>query len=350
MPPVALPATPAAAPAPAGPIIAAVTRRERDLFLTPALNGAAAVPPLHFVADEELTPAGWTERLDQWQPTVLITAWTTPPLPEAWLARAECPLRYVCHITGTVRQLVPRRFLERGGIVSNWGAHISDQVAEHGLLLALAALRNQAAWPAYIARPTDRRQINELETRSLFGRRVGLHGFGSVARALLPLLKPFGVTIAGYSSGVPAEFMRAHGVEPATSLAELCAQSEVLFECESLLPATARVVNAAVLAALPDGAVFVNIGRGGLVDEAALLHEVRQGRLRVALDVVDDEPVTPASPFLRSGAVTLSPHIGGPTRDRYPDCGALALRNLHAFLAGAVPETALSLAAYDRAT
>ena len=101
---------------------------------------------------------------------------------------------------------------------------------------------------------------------------------------------------------------------------------------------------------LPDGAVFVNIGRGGLVDEAALLREVQTGRIRVALDVIDDEPVTPQSPFLQSGRVTLSPHIGGPTKDRYPDCGALALRNLSAFLEGRPLETAIDLAAYDRAT
>lgn len=327
-----------------------MTRRERDLFLATALTNSPLAASIEFIAEDELVTDGWAARLEAWQPTVLITAWSTPPLPESWVARAEYPLRYVCHVTGTVRSLVPRVFLARGGLVSNWGVHISAQVAEHGLLLALAALRNQAAWPEFIARPPQVRQINELETRTLFGRRVGLHGFGSVARSLLPLLQPFGVTVSAYSAGVPDDFIREHGAEPATSLVSLFAQSDVLFECESLIPTTSRSVSAAALVTLPDGAVFVNIGRRGLVEETALLREAQKGRLRVALDVIDNKPVTPQSPFLQGGRVTLSPHIGGPTQDRYPDCGALALRNLLAFLEGRVPETALGLAAYDRAT
>lgn len=64
-------------------------------------------------------------------PEVLVTGWSTPPLPEAWLAADGCPLRYVCHVTGSVRRLVPQSFLERGGKVSNWGEQVGPQVAEH---------------------------------------------------------------------------------------------------------------------------------------------------------------------------------------------------------------------------
>ncbi len=331
-------------------IIAALSQRERDLFLARGLADAALRHAITFVDEDELAFEGWAQRVEAWQPEVLITAWSTPPLPESWLARDDCPLRYVCHITGSVRHLAPRSFLERGGLVTNWGAQISNQVAEHGLLLAMAALRNQGAWGEFIARPAHHRHITDLDTRSLFGLRVGIHGFGSVACALVPLLRPFGVSLRAFSLGVPTEFMAGHGVQPAATLLDLFAGSDVVFECESLTPATRCCVSAEMLAAMPDHGVFVNIGRGAVVDEDALLVEAARGRLRIALDVVKDEPLTAASPWTRHGRVILSPHIGGPTRDRYADCGALALENLQTFLDGHRPATAISLAAYDRAT
>jgi phosphoglycerate dehydrogenase-like enzyme len=331
-------------------IVAALNSRERNLFLEPALKRSELNARITFVAEDELDAENWTRRIENWRPEILITGWSTPPLPEDWLRRPDCPLRYVCHVAGSVRQLVPRFFIERGGVVTNWGDRISGQVAEHGLLLALAALRNQSAWAPFMARPIAERQISELRTRTLFGLRVGLHGFGSIARALLPLLRPFGATVMAYSAGVPEEIFARHGIQSAPSLAALFSGSDVLFECESLTPLTRGTVSAAVLAELPDDAVFINIGRGGLVDDDALVREAKNGRLRLGLDVISDEPVSADSPFLTLPGVVLSPHIGGPTLDRYADCGAHALANVSSMMAGFRPADAISVAMYDRAT
>jgi phosphoglycerate dehydrogenase-like enzyme len=344
-----LPETPSDGSATLSPlnIVVALSARERVLFFG---NSPRALPSSwHSLSDDDLA-GNWTECLERLQPNVLITGWITPPLPESWVTRPDCPLKYVCHVTGSVRRLVPRSFLEHGGVVTNWGESVSPQVAEHGLLLALGALRNAAHWRSFINRPVEQRRIEDLVTRTLFSRRIGFHGFGSVVRALIPLLSPFGLTLEAFSAGVPPEMMKAAGVSPVASLQELFSRSEVLFECEALTPATEKSVSAEILAALPDDAVFVNIGRGGLVDDAALQREVASGRLRVALDVALVEPLTPDSPYVRGGKVFISPHIGGPTLDRYAHCGSFALANLQAFLNGEVPPAAISLAAYDRAT
>lgn len=200
-----------------------------------------------------------------------------------------------------------------------------------------------------MARPVAERQITDLQTRTLFGLRVGIHGFGSVARALIRLLSPFGVSLSAYSDGVPQALFSQHGVRAAASLQELFAGSDVLIECESLTAATRGIVTAGLLAALPDDAVFVNVGRGEVVDEAALVREANAGRLRVALDVSAVEPLTSDSPVVRCGRVILSPHIAGPTSDRYAECGSWALEKLGRFLDGQ-PPSVMSLAAYDRAT
>jgi phosphoglycerate dehydrogenase-like enzyme len=247
--------------------------------------------------------------------------------------------------------LVPRAFLERGGIVTNWGEIPSGAVAEQALLLALAALRNLSKWPAVIQQREEAgSHIERLHTRTLFGRSVGLHGFGRVARALVALLRPFGVTLHAYSAGVPDAMMRAAGVTPCSSIEHLCARSEVLFECEALTPATTGSITAKALAALPDGAVFVNVGRGRLVDEAALLREAAAGRIRAALDVVASEPLVPNSAFCGVGDAVLSPHIAGPTFDQYPQIGDYAVRNIARYLAGDAPESVVTLEEYDRAT
>lgn len=331
-----------------GTVAVALTAHERELFFGD--RDLSGIPGVWLLADADLSPGTWPALLDTLQPTVLVTAWSTPPLSEAWLQRPDCPLRFVCHVTGSVRRLVPRTFLARGGVISNWGGSVSEQVAEHALLLALGALRNAGRWAGFIANGGNRERLEQLGTRTLFGRRLGIHGFGSVARALVPLLRPFGATIAAYSAGVPPALMHEAGIVPAESLSALFAGSEILFECEALTPGTELSVTAELLALLPDDAVFVNVGRGQLVDETALAHEARSGRLRLALDVVNDEPLSAGSPFFGLPNVILSPHIGGPTADRYRQCGDNALANLAAFLRDEPLPGGISLASYDRAT
>jgi phosphoglycerate dehydrogenase-like enzyme len=222
-------------------------------------------------------------------------------------------------------------------------------VAEHALLLALSALRHQNAWRPFLALPVAERQTESLCTRSLFRQKVGLHGFGGIARALLTLLRPFGVSVHAYSAGVPSTMIESEGVKACASLDELFRQSEILFECEALTVANERTVSAAVLAALPDGAVFVNVGRGRVVEEGALAKEAASGRIRIALDVTD-ETITPKSELFNIPDAILSPHIGGPSHDQYHQCGTLALQNIARFVRGETPHALVTLAIYDRST
>lgn len=333
-------------------LVCAISADERRLFLSEAMAELEALPVEVVWLDTGSGGAAANARaLSELAPEIVLTGWSTGRLDEGLDAEAANALRYVCHLAGSVRPVVSRSFLERGGLVSNWGEIPSGAVAEQALLLALAALRNMPGWPAVIQRREEAgSHIERLKTRTLFGRSVGVHGFGRVARALVPLLKPFGVTLHAYSVGVPEQLMREAGVTPCTSMEQLCGRSEVLFECEALTPATAGSLSAAAIDALPDGAVVVNVGRGGLVDEAALLRAATAGRIRPALDVVVSEPLVPNSAFCRVADAVLSPHIAGPTFDQYPQIGCFAVRNIARYLAGVRPESVVSLEEYDRAT
>ncbi len=332
-------------------VLFALNEHEREAFFP---DGVDPLPDAEtrWRPDGPLAPGAWAALLEDFQPTVLVSCWSTAPVPP-WLIEPGSPLRYVCHLVGSVRSLVPRAYLERGGLLSNWGGLAGDNVAEHALLLALSALRRQPAWLPLIHAPQPKPWRNatmRLRPRTLIGRRVGIHGFGHVARALVRLLRAFDVEIRAFSPGVPAQLMREAGVVPCASLLELAHGSEVFFGCEALTAHTRGSIDAAVLAALPDDAVFVNVGRGPVVDEAALIHAASGGRIRVALDVVSIEPLRPDNPLLLLPEVILSPHIAGPTYDRFTGCGQHALENLRRFFAGHPVESRITPDLYDRAT
>jgi phosphoglycerate dehydrogenase-like enzyme len=101
---------------------------------------------------------------------------------------------------------------------------------------------------------------------------------------------------------------------------------------------------------LKPGAVFVNVGRGKLVDESALARLAANGRLRVALDVYAQEPLPTDSPLRGLNDAVLFPHVGGVLDDCVSLCGDLANQNLQRFINGDVPDPLVTLEVYDRST
>ena len=233
--------------------------------------------------------------------------------------------------------------------MTNWGASIAPTVAECALMLILMALRRASGWALAMHREGKWKDSATL-TQSLIGRRVGLHGFGAISQCLVPMLRPFTDRIQVFSPRVPAEVFRKSSVEPVSSLEELFSTSDVVVELVAGTPENNQIVTEKLLRSIPEGGVFVNVGRGCVVDEAALTLVAREGRLQIALDVFEREPLPPDSPLRGLPNVTLLPHLGGPTRDRRRDSGALALKNLRAYLRGEPLEAVVTLDVYDRST
>ncbi len=274
---------------------------------------------------------------------ILVTAWSTRELPRDLMQR--CPdLRYICHLCGTIRGKIPRELIAQGLLVSNWGGSIAPTVAEHALLLALSCLRGIADHQHHLHGDGWRGP----PARSLYGRRVGLHGFGMVARALVPLLAPFRCRVSAFAPGDADADLAAGGVVRSASPAALYADSEVLICLVPLTPQTQGLVGEELLSLLRDGAVFVNVGRGAVVDEAALLRHAP--RICIGLDVYRDEPLPVTSPLRRITHAVLTPHIAGPTADRRCDAGAFGLANIRRFLAGERPQAVIDLDRFDTQT
>jgi len=324
----------------------AMTRRELDLFFDGPTGGLEALRrlPDAICLDPLSVKDRWEDCLAEIGPAALVTAWKTPPLPER-----VGKLEYVCHVGGSVRQLIPRGLIERGLLVSNWGDTISETVAEAALMLTLSAMRRSHYYADLMH---GQRGWTELPagTQSLLGRRVGIHGFGNVVRRLIPMLRPFRTPITVYSAGVPEQDYAEHGVAASPSLEALFAQSEVVIELEALTPSTRGIVTESLFRSMPAGATFVNLGRGAVVDEDALVRIAAEGRIRLALEVFAREPLAADSPFRDLPEVVLFPHIGGPTDDRAYLCGDLALANLGRHARGETLQSLVTLDVYDRST
>ena len=326
--------------------LVALTPRELDIFFPGALRDhlAATLPGAKFI-DPKSAPGEWAGVLSAFAPEVMVTAWDCAPIP------ADLPsLRYICHVTGSVRHHIDRALIERGVVVSNWGAVASETVAEAALMMILCALRRAQYFGDLMHRQQGWSPL-PAGTQSLFDRRVGIHGFGLVAKKLVVLLRPFRCQIRAFTKGVPESWFSEHSVDRAESLESLFDWADVLVEAEGLTPATRGLVTAPLLSRLRAGGTFVNIGRGALVDEQALAHIAATGRIRIASDVYETEPLHQNSPLRGlTENVTLFPHVGGPTDDRFQLCGEFALRNLRTYLSGGTPEARVTLEVFDRAT
>ena len=264
-----------------------------------------------------------------------ITGWGTPRF-DAALLDANPDLRLVAHAAGSVRQLVPLDAIESGRIeVTHAAIHIGEAVTEFVMAQifdwlrqpgALAqGMRNREPWLALRSR---------LLGRLLGEQAVGLVGAGYIGRMLTRQLQAFGARVAIHDPWLSAEEATRLGVAP-VSLDALLAESDIVSLHVPALPETRHMIGAAELARIRDGALLINTARGAIVDETALIAELRKGRFTAAIDVYEKEPLADDSPLRSLDNAILSPHAAGHTRDTYLRQGANAVDEVLRFLSRA---------------
>ena len=209
-------------------------------------------------------------------------------------------------------------------------------IAEHvlGVTLALARLL-----PATLRAQTAHHWAQEdLEAgaRTLQGARMGIVGLGAIGLEVVKIAAPFGFRIIAIRrhAGEPAP----DGVEavwPPDRLPDLLAQSDVVVLAAPHTPETKRLIGRAQIARMKPGALLVNVARGKLVDDEAVISALRDGRLGgAALDVFSQEPLDPASPYWDLPNVIITPHTAGAMRDYWTPLVALFAGNLRRFERG----------------
>lgn len=220
--------------------------------------------------------------------------------------RAKVIVRYGIGVDNV--DLVAAR--ERGIPVCNVPDYCIDEVADHTLAFILAAIR-QVVPNALLLRGGRWGIATPLESMdALANRTVGVIGFGRIGRAVVRRLAAFNARVLVFDPVVSAAEIEGCGARAAASLEALLPECDIITPHCPSTPQTKKMFSAAVFARMKDGATFINVGRGDLVDSEALVSALQSGKLGgAALDVFDPEPIPTASPLLGMPNVILSAHI-----------------------------------------
>lgn len=203
--------------------------------------------------------------------------------------------------------------------------------AELAVALALAA---QRGIPGFV-RAQDEGKWSPVFAESLADRRVTLLGYGGVGKAIAARLAGFEVQLRAVASRAREE----DGIDVAAldDLPAVLADTEILIASLPGGEATTHLLDDAALSALPDGALIVNVGRGPLIETEALMDHLRRGRLRVALDVTDPEPLPDDHPLWTLPGVLIAPHVGGTSSAMRPRIARLIRTQIERLSAGEPP-------------
>lgn len=264
---------------------------------------------------------------------VVITSWGVGPFDAAVLATLP-KLELIAHTGATIKPFATDDLFDRGILVTQAGAGMARSVAEVSLTFTLAllhrvpemhnALRETAGW-------WDADAVGVQ--REILGSPIAVIGASRTGRAYLELIRVLGAEPLLVDPTLDAEAAAALGAE-LVPLDEALRRAQIVAVHAPTLPETHHLIGRRELALMRDGTGLVNTARSWLVDEAALLDEVRRGRLSAAVDVFDEEPFAADSPFRTLPGVLVTPHRAAGTSQGRLRQGRIVADEIDAFAAG----------------
>jgi lactate dehydrogenase-like 2-hydroxyacid dehydrogenase len=239
------------------------------------------------------------------------------------------PKLEICAIMGVGLETTDLAAARARGIVVTTTPVLYDDVADLGVILALCASRRIVAADRFV-RAGRWLEGRIAPARKFSGKRAGILGLGRIGAALAPRLAAFGLKI-GYYDPLPKPGVPYQAYETPLALAQ---NSDILFLCAAGGQGGGQIVTAEILDAIGPEGIFVNVARGWLVDEAALVRALKDGRLGAAgLDVFEHEPQVPVE-LLGLDNVVLTPHIASNTEETMAAMGECVLDNVRSWFAG----------------
>jgi phosphoglycerate dehydrogenase-like enzyme len=265
-------------------------------------------------------------------PDVVFDCWSGPRRVSGVLSRVPDLEWFHSRSAGLDGVLVPE-LAASPAIVTNGRGAFSHSLAE----FVLAALLFFAKDLRRMNRSQESGTWDPFDPEMLHGRSLGIVGYGDIGRATAALVRPLGMKVLALRRRpeLSADDSLVEEVLPLERLHELLRRSDDVLVAAPLTPETRGLVDAEALAAMKKTAVLVNVGRGPVVDEDALVAALEQGRIRgAALDVFETEPLPAGHPFWNLPNLLLSPHCADHVPGWVADGTRLFLKNLHRFLRG----------------
>jgi D-3-phosphoglycerate dehydrogenase len=256
-------------------------------------------------------------------------------LPEAIFTGAPLLRAAVRHGAGL--DMIPIEAATAAGVlVANVPAVNARSVAEHVFLVSMALLRRfrrmdrDLRTGGWFAGRAHAEQTNELS-----GRRIGIVGYGAVGRQVHAIAaNGFGLDVAVTSRSRPEGLHGARFLD----IDALVAASDILVLCCPLTPETRGLIDARRIGLMKPGALIVNVARGPVIDDEALIGALRDGRVGgAALDVFATQPLPPDHPYFGFDNVIVTPHMAGITEESMMRMGTGAAAEVVRILAGEMP-------------
>jgi D-3-phosphoglycerate dehydrogenase len=242
---------------------------------------------------------------------------------------------------GVSQNIEAEHALSKGLTVIHTGGSRPRPMAEYTLGLILGSLTQIHNYHHYMRSGEAWPRSKFPRTRILGGRKVGIIGFGRIGAGILELMRCFTADIAvcsGHLTDAAAGKLGARKME----LNTLFADREIIILAAGLTPETRRMIGAEQFALMRGNALFVNISRGGIVDQRAMIEAVSSKNIYLALDVFDPEPLEDDSPLRKNDRVLITPHRANNTIEFEQRWACLA-DELELFFSGKRPESALTL-------
>jgi glyoxylate reductase len=243
-------------------------------------------------------------------------------------------LQFVSSMSVGVDHVDVAALTERGIPLGHTPGVLVDTTADAAFALLLCAARRIAEADQYVKAGKWRRENgwspDFFTGKDVSGATLGIIGLGAIGQAVAKRAAGFGMRVLGFNRS-PRDVTGVENV----SLEQLLLRSDFVSLHVALTPETANLMDADRIANMKPGAVLVNTGRGGIVDEHALAEALRNGRLYAAgIDVFAKEPVETDNPLLSLPNVVVAPHIGSATVLTRAKMADLAVENIMAALSG----------------
>ncbi len=240
----------------------------------------------------------------------------------------------------------------RGIYVSNCPGRNTEAVAELAVGLLIAADR-QIANATFDLRNRMWKKKEYGKARGLKGRTLGIVGFGAIGKAVARRAQSLEMKVAAWSKHFTEETAAQHGVVYAPDLGTLARQSDAISINVAYKPETHHVIDWSFLESMKDGAILINTSRGEVVDTAALKEAVRSKKLRIGIDVFENEPAGGEGEFTDTelaALVTATPHIGASTDQASEAIADEVVRIVRSFQETGVPLNTVNIRAGSSAT
>ena len=241
---------------------------------------------------------------------VVITGWGQKTIVPENLGS----LKLIVHTGGAVGGIVDLRVFDTDVKVISGNRYYAESVVEGVIGYMLFELRKLDYFSSELKKGVWL-EDEKAYTEGLFDQSVGIISVGEISRLLMKFLKQFRVKMKVYSTSRDEELAKEIGFDYA-DLEEIFSTCKIVSVHTAKNPQTYHMINKKHFEMMRDDGIFINTSRGDVIDEDALIDELKKGRFRALLDVYKTEPLPADSPLLKLDNVSVFPHQAGPTIDR----------------------------------